>query len=79
MSNIQMSRTLKWFAAIALVIGVICCVVNIAEFSDRNLGLMVGIGFLVGGIQILVFGAIAPLMQRKQEEIAVGEAMREHA
>jgi uncharacterized membrane protein len=79
MINRQMSRTLKWIALIVVALGAICCVVNLAEFNDRNLGLMIGIGFLVGGLQILVFGAIAPLMQRKQEEHAVGEPAREKA
>jgi hypothetical protein len=68
MNNREMSRTLKWIALLVVALGAICCVVNIAHFNDRNLGLMIGIGFLVGGIQILVFGAIAPLMQRRQEE-----------
>jgi EamA domain-containing membrane protein RarD len=68
MHNREMSRTLKWIAVMVVAVGVICSAVNIAHFNDRNLGLMVGIGFLVGGIQILVFGAIAPLMQRRQEE-----------
>ncbi|MBW5445996.1 hypothetical protein GE107_07975 [Cohnella sp. CFH 77786] len=77
MVNRQMSRTLKWIAAIVVTLGIVCCISNMAEFNDRNLGLMVGIGFLVGGLQILVFGAIAPLMQRRQEENVIGETAQE--
>lgn len=58
---------LKWVAMVVIGVGIICCLLNIAQFNDRNLGLMVGIGFLVGGSQILLFGVIAPLMQRSQD------------
>jgi hypothetical protein len=77
--NREMSRTLKWIAAIVVGVGILCCMWNIAEFNDRNLGLMVGIGFLVGGVQILVFGAAAPLMLKRQEENApsVSESAQE--
>lgn len=70
MINRSMSRTLKWIAVVTVALGVICCIWNIAaaEFNDRNLGLMIGIGFLVGGVQILLFGAVVPLMQRQREE-----------
>jgi sugar phosphate permease len=67
MKNKEMARMLKWVAMIVIGVGVICCIMNLAEFNDRNLGLMVGIGFLVGGSQIMLFGVIAPLMQRNQE------------
>lgn len=64
----QMSRSLKWIAVAVIAIGTLCCIWNISQFNDRNLGLMVGIGFLVGGAQIMIFGTIAPLMQKRQEE-----------
>jgi hypothetical protein len=67
MRNKEMARMLKWIAMIVIGVGILCCIMNIAEFNDRNLGLMVGIGFLVGGSQIMLFGVIAPLMQRNQE------------
>lgn len=65
-----MSRMLKWVAMVVLGVGVVCCLLNITQFNDRNLGLMVGLGFLVGGSQIMLFGVIAPLMQRNQEASA---------
>jgi hypothetical protein len=52
---------------IVIGVGIVCCIMNIAQFNDRNLGLMVGIGFLIGGSQIMLFGVIAPLMQRNQD------------
>ncbi|QJD85344.1 hypothetical protein [Cohnella herbarum] len=67
MKNKEMSRMLKWVAMIVIGVGIVCCIMNIAQFNDRNLGLMVGIGFLIGGSQILLFGVIAPLMQKNQE------------
>ncbi|BBI36267.1 hypothetical protein [Cohnella abietis] len=67
MKNKEMSRMLKWVAMIIIGVGVLCCLMNIAQFNDRNLGLMVGIGFLIGGSQIMLFGVIAPLMQKNQE------------
>ncbi|WP_276353406.1 hypothetical protein [Cohnella caldifontis] len=64
----QMSRSLKWISAIVVALGIVFCLANLAEFNDGNLGLMVGIGFLIGGLQILLFGTIVPLMHRMQEE-----------
>lgn len=70
MQNREMGRMLKWVAMVVLAVGLICCLLNITEFNDRNLGLMIGLGFLVGGSQIMLFGVIAPLMQRNQETTA---------
>jgi hypothetical protein len=67
MKNREMARVLKWVALFVIGVGIVCCMFNLAEFNDRNLGLMVGIGFLVGGSQIMLFGVIAPLMQKNQE------------
>jgi len=67
MKNKEMSRMLKWVAMVVIGVGVLCCLMNIAQFNDRNLGLMIGIGFLIGGSQILLFGVIAPLMQKNQD------------
>jgi sugar phosphate permease len=69
MKRFDMFRALKWISAIVILCGIICCVWNMREFNDRNLGLMIGIGFLVGGVQILMFGMIAPLMQKNSENV----------
>jgi len=67
MKNREMSRMLKWVAMVVIAVGIVCCVLNIAQFNDQNLGLMIGLGFLIGGAQIMLFGVIAPLMQKNQE------------
>lgn len=74
MHNREMGRMLKWVAMVVIGVGIICCLLNIAQFNDRNLGLMVGIGFLVGGSQILLFGVLAPLLQRTKEANAQSPA-----
>jgi hypothetical protein len=79
MRNKEMARMLKWVAMIVIGVGIVCCMMNIAQFNDRNLGLMVGIGFLVGGSQIMLFGVIAPLMQRNQEPAQASVATEELA
>jgi len=66
MKNREMARMLKWIAMIVIAVGIVCCMLNLASFNDRNLGLMIGIGFLIGGCQIMLFGVIAPLMQKNQ-------------
>lgn len=43
-------------AWICLAIGVILCLFNLNEFNDRNLGLMVGIGFMVGSVFVYSCG-----------------------
>jgi len=69
MKNKEMSRMLKWVAMVVIAVGVVCCLLNIVQFNDRNLGLMVGLGFLIGGAQIMLFGVIAPLMQKNHENV----------
>ncbi|CAI6081737.1 hypothetical protein [Cohnella sp. JJ-181] len=63
----DMTIALKWTAAVIIAFGVICSALNMNEFNDGNLGLMIGIGFLVGGLQILLFGVAAPLMMKKSD------------
>ena len=75
-THLRMSRTLKWISAIVIALGIVCCFANAAEWSDRNLGLMVGIGLLVGGGQILLFGAVAPLVLKVSEDKAAAAEPR---
>ncbi len=70
MKNKEMARMLKWVATVVIAVGIVCCVLNIAQFNDQNLGLMIGLGFLIGGAQIMLFGVIAPLMQKNQDASA---------
>lgn len=64
MKNQEMARMLRWIAAVVIVVGIVCSAVNLTQFSDSNLGLMLGLGFLIGGGQILLFGVLVPLMQK---------------
>ncbi|WP_192896497.1 hypothetical protein [Cohnella sp. AR92] len=77
-----MFRATKWISAIIIAIGMICCVWHIRDFNDGNLGLMIGIGFLVGGIEVLILGAFASLMQQTTDKapspsIAIAEPTAE--
>lgn len=46
--------------------GFLLCLWNVADFSDRNLGLMAGIGFLVASVQIYTIGTAVHLVQARQ-------------
>lgn len=50
-------------AWIALAIGVVLCLFNLHEFNDRNVGLMVGIGFLVGSVFIYSSGMAVNMVE----------------
>ncbi|MFD1957098.1 hypothetical protein ACFSL6_23755 [Paenibacillus thailandensis] len=50
-------------AWIALAIGVVLCLFNLHEFNDRNVGLMVGIGFLVGSVFIYSCGMAVNMVE----------------
>lgn len=49
-----------------LVCGVVLVLFNLSEFNDRNLGLMVGIGFLVGSVFIYTIGTNMHLVQARK-------------
>lgn len=79
MKNREMARMLKWIAMVVIAVGIVCCLLNITQFNDRNLGLMVGLGFLIGGAQIMLFGVIAPLMQRSEAASSANGATEDPA
>jgi hypothetical protein len=74
MQNREVSRMLKWAAMVVVFVGIVCCALNLAKFNDDNLGLMIGLGFLIGGGQILLFGVIAPLMFKNADNTSVNLA-----
>ena len=51
-----------------LSIGVLLCLINLSHFSDKNIGLMVGIGFLVGSVHIYVIGTAIGLVHARMSE-----------
>lgn len=59
---VKIMHVMAW---IALTIGVILCLTNITDFNDRNFGLMVGIGFLVGSVHIYVIGTAIGLVHSR--------------
>jgi hypothetical protein len=58
---------MTWMAWVILGIGVLLCLVNLYEFNDRNLGLMVGIGFLVGSVHIYFIGTAMGLVHERHQ------------
>ncbi|MGO4180828.1 hypothetical protein BK120_32295 [Paenibacillus sp. FSL A5-0031] len=72
-SNIQPSksdvkRLVKAMTAISwivLSIGVLLSLINLSHFSDKNVGLMVGIGFLIGSVHIYVIGTAIGLVHAR--------------
>lgn len=53
-------------AWVSLAIGLVTCLFEVSDFSDRNLGLMVGVGFLVGSVQIYMIGAAIRLFHHNK-------------
>lgn len=50
---------------ILTAIGLVFCFWNVSDFSDQNLSLMVGIGFIIGAIQIAMIGIAVELFNGK--------------
>ncbi|MBD2871613.1 hypothetical protein [Paenibacillus arenilitoris] len=64
----DVKRLVKAMTAIAwavLIVGVVLCVANLSHFSDQNVGLMVGIGFLIGSVHIYVIGTAIGLVHAR--------------
>jgi hypothetical protein len=77
-SKSDVKRLVKAMTAIAwgvLGIGVLLCLVNLSHFSDQNVGLMVGIGFLIGSVHIYVIGTAIGLVHARlhQEQPTAGQ------
>ncbi|MCR2807757.1 hypothetical protein [Paenibacillus soyae] len=67
-SKSDVKRLVNVMTAIAwgvLAIGVVLCLVNLSHFSDKNIGLMVGIGFLIGSVHIYVIGTAIGLVHAR--------------
>jgi cell division protein FtsW (lipid II flippase) len=50
-------------AWLVLGAGLLLCLLNVNEFNDQNLGLMIGIGCLIASVQIYVIGTVVNLVQ----------------
>ncbi|GGD58577.1 hypothetical protein [Paenibacillus nasutitermitis] len=53
---------------VALCAGVVLCLVNISHFSDSNMLLMLGIGFLVGSVFTYTIGTAMNLVHKRKSE-----------
>lgn len=58
---------MKAIARIALGAGLLLCLTGIGDFSDRNPGLMIGIGCLIASVQIYLIGAVLRLAQAETD------------
>jgi hypothetical protein len=61
-----------------LAIGVTLCLINLSHFSDKNVGLMVGIGFLIGSVHIYVIGTAIGLVHARRNEEKLPSDYNEH-
>lgn len=61
----KLVKIMTFIAWVILSVGVILCLTNIAQFNDRNIGLMVGIGFLVGSVHVYVIGTAIGLVHSR--------------
>lgn len=63
-------KTMTFMAWLALIVGVVLCAINITEFNDENMTLMVGIGFLVGSVHIYVIKTAIHLVNNQAKDQA---------
>jgi hypothetical protein len=61
----RLVKTMTAIAWIVLGIGVLLCLINLNDFNDQNVGLMLGIGFLIGSVHIYVIGTAIGLVQTR--------------
>lgn len=53
-------------AWVVLTVGLLTCLFEVSDFSDKNLGLMLGIGCLIGSVQIYMIGAAIRLFHHNK-------------
>ena len=61
---IQIMTVTAW---VTLIVGVILCLVNISHFSDQNVALMIGIGFLIASVHIYLIGTAMGLVHTRSK------------
>ncbi|WP_054025892.1 hypothetical protein [Bacillus sp. FJAT-28004] len=80
-SKSDVKRLVKAMTAISwivLSIGVILSLINLSHFSDKNVGLMVGIGFLIGSVHIYVIGTAIGLVHARLNQEQPPNDFNEH-
>ncbi|MGG4145071.1 hypothetical protein ABEW34_18325 [Paenibacillus algorifonticola] len=53
-----------------LSVGVVLCLINLSHFSDKNVWLMVGLGFMVGSVFIYTIGTAIGLVHARRAQQA---------
>jgi len=61
----RLVKAMTFMAWAVLIIGTVLCLFNLSHFSDKNVGLMVGLGFLVGSVHIYVIRTAIDLVHTK--------------
>lgn len=65
-------RPLVWIMTVAawaaLTIGVVMCLMYLEPFNDRNWGLMIGLGFMVGSVHIYVIRTAIHLVNTRRAQ-----------
>jgi hypothetical protein len=70
--RIHMTDDNRWMSLLPkvgcalMVLGLILSLCFAYEFKDSNLGLMIGIGFIIGGTQVLVLGTMFRVVPARQ-------------
>lgn len=64
-NNLRMEIVFKLIAWAVLAIGCILFLANVNDFSSTNLGLMIGIGMMISGMQIYGIGVVVQLLQSR--------------
>jgi hypothetical protein len=64
----RMFAFMKGAAWTALVVGVAMCLWDVGHFSDENITLMAGIGFMVGSVFIYTIGTAMYLVEKRRSE-----------
>ncbi|BBH24666.1 hypothetical protein Back11_60110 [Paenibacillus baekrokdamisoli] len=61
--EVRWTSILQKIGCVLAVIGMVITLYFCREFKDTNLGLMIGIGFIIGGSQVAVTGTLVRVLQ----------------
>ncbi|MFF2484225.1 hypothetical protein [Paenibacillus sp. NPDC058071] len=70
----RLVKLMTIFAWTVLAIGVVLSLVKIGHFSEENVFLMVGIGFMVGSVFIFVIGTAIGLVHARMNQALAEQA-----
>ncbi|MCQ6560296.1 hypothetical protein [Paenibacillus mendelii] len=65
----RLFTAMKIMAWACLAAGIILSMWNVSHFSDKNLSLMVGIGFMVGSVFIYTIGTAINMVETRKLDI----------